>query len=93
MDPELHTLRSDVSRCSLRASASARSIGRLPPFQALRDAVALPSGLRVPLMQHLVHCRTNPGAALFSCLCLCPVFRQPLAQFLGQLPGFTVASV
>lgn len=55
---------SSHSRWLARACASARNIARVPPFQALRDAVALPSSLRGP-----VDCFHGLQARILSACC------------------------
>ena len=66
--PYLHLLASsrDSRTCSLTILVSSRSSARCPPCQALRDAVALPSGVRGPVLCfHGCHCRISS-----ACRCL-----------------------
>lgn len=56
----------DSRKCSLTILVSSRSCARCPPCQALRDAVALPSGVRGPVLCfHGCHCRISS-----ACRCL-----------------------
>lgn len=77
------------SQCTASSRASARSVARNPPFQALRDAFALPSGVRGPVECSQGRKRLIASAcrARRSSVHPLPLMRTPFSSF-GQTSHF-----